>query len=90
MIRKSNNPQTTGNNSHKNPHPLSDLASLLRGLYGRVARKLKVDPSYVSRVARSERHSEKIEAELRRQLGEIIKFAESRKSRKKSSGRKDR
>ena len=32
----------------------TNLASLIRGLYGRVARQLKVDPSYVSRVARGE------------------------------------
>jgi hypothetical protein len=49
-----------------------NLASLIRGLYGRVARKLKVDPSYVSRVARGERQSEDIEASLERELTRIL------------------
>ena len=35
-----------------------------RGLYTRVAHKLGVDPSYVSRVARGERRSKRIEAAL--------------------------
>jgi hypothetical protein len=49
-----------------------NLASEIRGLYGRVARKLKVDPSYVSRVARGERQSEEIEASLGRELRRIM------------------
>lgn len=63
-------------------YPPNDLASLIRGLYGRVARKLGVDPSYVSRVARSERSSEVVEAELIRQLEAIMK---SFKTRRKGS-----
>jgi hypothetical protein len=50
----------------------NNLASLIRGLYGRVARNLKVDPSYVSRVARAERQSEVIEASLERELKRIL------------------
>jgi hypothetical protein len=46
----------------------TNLASLIRGLYGRVARHLNVDPSYVSRVARGERQSDIIEAYLEREL----------------------
>ena len=49
-----------------------NLASLIRGLYGRVARQLKVDPSYVSRVARGERQSDEIEASLERELRRIM------------------
>jgi hypothetical protein len=60
--------------------PPSDLSSLLRGLYGRVARKLGVDPSYVSRVARSERRSEAIDAELKRQLNKVLKFLQKRRN----------
>jgi hypothetical protein len=60
-------------------NPPHDLASLIRGLYGRVARKLEVDPSYVSRVARSERQSEAVEGELRRQLGEIVEYLRKRR-----------
>jgi hypothetical protein len=55
---------------HK-PAP-TNLASLIRGLYGRVARQLKVDPSYVSRVARGERQSNVIEASLERELKRIM------------------
>ena len=48
----------------------TSLPSLFRGLYSRVAEKLGIDPSYVSRVARGERNSEEIsgalEAEIRR------------------------
>lgn len=52
--------------------PPPNLASLIRGLYGRVARQLKVDPSYVSRVARGERQSDAIEASLERELKRIM------------------
>ncbi len=55
---------------HK-PAP-TNLASLIRGLYGRVARQLKVDPSYVSRVARGERQSDAIEASLEKELRRIM------------------
>jgi RsbT co-antagonist protein rsbRD N-terminal domain len=44
---------------------------LYRGLYVRIARKLRVDPSYVSRVARGDRHSKQVENALRRELDEI-------------------
>ena len=54
--------------------PLNNLASLIRGLYGRVASQLDVDPSYVSRVARGERQSEVIEAALQREMRKIIKM----------------
>jgi hypothetical protein len=57
--------------SLQNPAP-TNLASLIRGLYGRVARQLKVDPSYVSRVARGERQSDEIEASLERELKRIM------------------
>ena len=52
--------------------PPHNLASLIRGLYGRVARQLKVDPSYVSRVARGERQSDSIEASLEKELRRIM------------------
>ena len=38
--------------------------SLFRGIYNRVARRLGVDPSYVSRVARGERKSASVEKAL--------------------------
>ena len=60
-----------GTKNQQNPPP-TNLASLIRGLYGRVARRLKVDPSYVSRVARGERQSDAIEASLERELRRIM------------------
>ncbi len=44
---------------------------LYRGLYSRVAQKLGVDRSYVSRVARGERQSKDIEAALQSELKRI-------------------
>jgi hypothetical protein len=49
-----------------------NLASIFRGLYIRVAPRLNVDPSYVSRVARGERKSEAVEAEIERETHKII------------------
>ena len=45
--------------------------SLYRGLYALVARRLGVDRSYVSRVARGERRSPQIEKALRSELRRI-------------------
>jgi hypothetical protein len=52
---------------------VSSPQQLYRGLYVRVARKLGVDPSYVSRVARGDRQSEQIETALRLELEKINK-----------------
>jgi hypothetical protein len=49
-----------------------NLASIFRGLYIRVASRLNVDPSYVSRIARGERKSEAVEAEIERETHKII------------------
>ena len=62
-------------NESTRSHPRRDLASLVRGMYGRVARELGVDPSYVSRVARGERQSELVDAALRRALSKIVLYA---------------
>jgi hypothetical protein len=55
--------------------PPLHFASLFRGFYGRVARQLGLDPSYVSRVARGERQSEAIEAALEREMKRIVRLA---------------
>ena len=69
------------NNAKRNtstiPH---NLASLIRGLYGRVAANLKVDPSYVSRVARGERQSDEIEASLERELKRIMSLMKTNRN----------
>ena len=51
------------------------LVSRMRGLYKHVADRLGVDPSYVSRVARGERKSPKIEASLNREVPKLLAFA---------------
>jgi len=56
-----------------------NLASLIRGIYRRVARQLHVDPSYVSRVARRERRSKIIQAALRRELIRILRDIQLRR-----------
>jgi DNA-binding transcriptional regulator YdaS (Cro superfamily) len=48
------------------------LPSLFRGVYHRVARRLGVDPSYVSRVARQERRSDAISAALKKEVDRIL------------------
>jgi transcriptional regulator with XRE-family HTH domain len=58
--------------------------SLYRGLYVRIARKLDVDPSYVSRVARGARRSSEIESALRQALAEIDQQLGRRPSAAKS------
>ena len=62
--------------ANRNParKPLSfSPHALYRGLYGRIARKLGVDPSYVSRVARGQRRSAIIGQALRRELDQITR-----------------
>jgi len=59
------NSSTISSAGIRSPH------TLYRGLFGRIARKLGVDPSYVSRVARGDRRSSQIENALREALEEI-------------------
>jgi MEDS: MEthanogen/methylotroph, DcmR Sensory domain len=49
-----------------------DLSPQVRGLYGRVARQLGVDPSYVIQVARGESQSALVEEALRHELTKIM------------------
>jgi hypothetical protein len=53
------------------PQP-RNLASVFRGLYARVASRLNVDPSYVSRVARGERRSKKVVKVLELEVCQIM------------------
>jgi transcriptional regulator with XRE-family HTH domain len=62
----------------KNRNGNSDKSSLripglYRGVYSRVARRVGVDPSYVSRVARGERVSHKVEKALLAELHRVEK-----------------
>lgn len=61
--------------SRKNSTPLNQHTHLLlRGLYARVARKLKVDPSFVSRVVRGERASVAVQAALEKEFEDIARL----------------
>jgi hypothetical protein len=62
-----------------------NLPSLMRGLYSRVARKLRIDPSYVSRVARGERTSNAISEALHAELRRVALLANAN-SRSYASG----
>jgi transcriptional regulator with XRE-family HTH domain len=69
--------------------------TLYRGLYVRIARKLGVDPSYVSRVARGDRRSSQVESallqaleEINWQLGCSSSAAESRLSRPRGAAKR--
>jgi transcriptional regulator with XRE-family HTH domain len=61
------------------PHPISGLV----GLYRRVAEKCGVDPSYVSRIARGERRSPKIELFLNHEIQRILASVSRPASRRK-------
>jgi transcriptional regulator with XRE-family HTH domain len=52
-----------------------------RGLFARVARKLRIDPSYVSRVANGKRHNDRISQAIEADLNK--KGTGSRKARNK-------
>jgi hypothetical protein len=52
---------------------ISRTVSLMRGLYARVGRKAGCDVSYVSRIARGERRSAKIEAALGREFRVVLR-----------------
>ena len=58
------------NSRNRPPH----LVSLIRGLYSRVAQRLGVHPSYVSRVARGERKSDAVTAALSNEIWKIIEL----------------
>src|ERR1700688_2760250 len=59
-------------NANTNVSPQKQSPQMLyRGLYVRIARKLGVDASYVSRVARGDRRSSEVESALRQALDEI-------------------
>ena len=53
--------ETNGQDTKQKMSVVNRYVQSLCGLYSRVARQLSVDRSYVSRVARGERHSETVE-----------------------------
>jgi hypothetical protein len=67
---------TMSESIEKNPREkmptINRYVQALCGLYSRVARQLKVDRSYVSRVARGERHSTDVESALSSEFSRIM------------------
>lgn len=54
------------------PEPVSTMVSLSRGLYARVARRLGVHASYISRIARGKRRSKVVEKALSREFDKVL------------------
>ena len=61
----------TRDNSDGITHSIEALA-IFRGIYKRVAVQLDVDPSYVSRVARGERHAPFVTEALRKEIQRVL------------------
>jgi predicted transcriptional regulator len=61
----------------RSPVTAADIISKFRGVYARVARKLDVSASMVSRVADGHRTSPEIAAALRQELKELKKKLDS-------------
>jgi len=71
MARESKNGHTNGQNGHSNGEVELRWHRLHLGLYARVAKRLRVNPSYVSRVARGKRQSEDVRKALLSELARI-------------------
>ena len=52
---------------------IANMVSLSRGMYVRVARKMRCDVSYVSRIANGQRRSARIEAQLEAEFKSVLK-----------------
>jgi transcriptional regulator with XRE-family HTH domain len=63
FVRRPGRPVMNGDKVDSNMNSIPSV-SLFRGIYNRVAKRLGVDPSYVSRVARGERKSAVVEKAL--------------------------
>src|SRR3954464_4282897 len=63
--------QDGGSYMGKDPSDSSDNILFLTGLYTRVARQLGVHPSYVSRVARGERRSDRVYRAIATELAKL-------------------
>jgi len=61
-----------GKNGHVDGEAQLKWHRLHLGLYARVAKKLQVNPSYVSRVARGKRQSDDVKKALLQELSRII------------------
>jgi hypothetical protein len=64
--------EMNGQDSKQKMSIVNRYVQSLCGLYSRVARQLSVDRSYVSRVARGERHSEAVENAISSEFDRIM------------------
>ena len=64
--------------------------TMYRGIYSRVARRLGVDPSYVSRVARGDRSSQAVSEALQAEIQKIDAKHRTRKNGNTKGGIKVR
>ena len=64
----------------KAQHIPSNIPSLIKGMYARVASSLGLDHSYVSRVARGHRRSEEVERALSGELKRILSLVQGNRS----------
>ena len=66
-------PQPDRSATKKLANRIPRMIVLSRGLYGRVARRMKCDVSYVNRIAHGQRRSAKIEAALGREFRVVLR-----------------
>ena len=66
----------------------SQAISVFRGFYARIAKRLNVDPSYVSRVARGERESPELLVALEQEMRVLANSASRKSSRRRGPHRK--
>ena len=64
--------ETNGQDAKHKMSVVNRYVQSLCGLYSRVARQLRVDRSYVSRVARGERHSEAVEQAISTEFDRVM------------------
>jgi hypothetical protein len=76
--------EEVGGMNKSGPAQCARAVSLFRGLYARVARELRVDVSYISRIARGERKSIVAHKALNREFNKVLAAI------KNSSARPDR
>jgi len=76
-----------GKNNHVDGDAQLKWHRLHLGLYARVAKKLRVNPSYVSRVARGKRQSDDVKKAL---LQELARISQMRPEQSGSSRRTSR
>ena len=69
--------ETIAKDSKQKMPTINRYVQAICGLYSRVARQLQVDRSYVSRVARGERHSVEVESALTDEFNRIVNNDES-------------